>query len=170
MDANQLLQTKSQKVKNLMRHYRVAGGADMATVEKGYKKHGERFMMKLLEILVPDENSFSYLTATIPSIQPTAIATSLDTKTLATSANLDKAIADTDSKGGFWGFWDKLLNTVAKTGQTVEDLKTNLAADPSINISTEEQAAASKSRTTLYLVGAVILVAVIVALFIFRKK
>lgn len=164
--ANQVLQAHAPQVKHLLRRYHVAGPVDMNTIEKGYNKHGETFMMKLLEVIVPDTNSFTGL------IQPLEanLTPVLDTKTLATSPEMAAAMVEAQQPGKVWSFWDNLLNGITKTGETIADFKTSLATNPQSTPGTykAEQSGIATGKT-LYLVAGAIILFIVLTLLFFRK-
>lgn len=163
-DINQVLQENSSAVKRLFRRNHIYGEPNMETVRQGFEKHGENFMLKLLEIITPTEASFSDL------IQPrSAILTTtpIDTKTLATSKV--NTTAEPVETGKFWSFWDKLLNGIDSTGKAIGGLKTNISGSVAETPATPEQQAqqAANSRVLYMVAGGFVLL--IILILILRK-
>ena len=160
-DINQVLQENSFKVKQLLRRYRIIGEPNMESIQRGFDKYGEPFMLKLLEIITPTESSFTELITPKSAILQTA---PVDTKTLMTSKATN---TETTEKG--WSFWDKLLGTVGNTGEALAKFKNDLAAEPATTETTpEEIAAAANNSKILYLVAAGF-VALIIIILILKK-
>ena len=159
---DQVLQENSSAVKRLFRRNHVIGGLNMDTIKKGFEKHGEKFMMDLLEIITPTEASFSGL------IEPKSailVNTPIDTKTLAVSKV--NATAEPAETGKFWSFWDKLLNGVSSTGTAINEFKQNLAASPSEPaITPQQQAQQANNSRMLYMVAAGFVLLIILILII----
>ncbi len=157
---DELLQNNSARVGILLRKHRVPGPVNMETIKKAFDRKGEGFMMELMEILVPDQSNFETL------IQPKSavLTTQTDTKKL-----MPMNTPTTQPKGGFWNFWDKLLNTVASTGDTIQEFKSDVATEPAqvYETAADEAKAASRSKT-LYLVAAGIGFFILIIL-LFRK-
>lgn len=147
-------------VSELLRRYNVPGKVDMKTIERAYNSHGEPFMLKLLNIITPDESSFSEL------IQPrTGLISSSTTQT----ALMPMKPAATASEGKAWTFWDKLLNAVGNTGKTIGQFKTDIAKTAGEPDYTPEQIVTQENnKKTLYLVAGG-LVAVILLILILKK-
>jgi hypothetical protein len=162
---NEVLQSNRFAVSQLLRRYRVIGEPNMQTIERAFNRHGEAFMLKLLDIITPDHASFTAL------IEPKqAIVTSsgtLDTKTLATS---QASTGTTASTGKFWKFWDDLLTGISKTGETLGEFKANLETSPTDYELTDEEKAAQQNRTRMlfWVVGAIIVLMLLI--LIFKKR
>ena len=155
----QVLQHNSARVGQLLRKHRIIGAPNMDTIKKAFEQKGERFMLELMEILVPNQSNFEDM------IQPRSgtIAQTIDTKTLAPmNATTSKP------QGGFWSFWDKLLNTVDNTGEAIQKFKTDMQTDAPQDYDPNAAAKADSQTKTLYLVAAGF-VALIVIILIFRK-
>jgi hypothetical protein len=155
----QVLQQNSVRVGILLRKNRIIGPPTMDTIKKAFDQKGERFMLELIEIIVPDQSHFEAL------IQPKSgiIAQSIDTKKLAPMNS-----TTTQPQGGFWSFWDKLLNTVDTTGEAIQKFKSDLNSDPIQAVDPVEEAKAASQTKTLYLVAAGF-VALIVIILLVRK-
>jgi hypothetical protein len=156
----QVLQQNSVRVGILLRKHRITGPPTMDTIKKAFEQKGERFMLELMEIIVPDQSNFEAL------ITPRsgAIATQpIDTKKLA-PMNTTTA----QPPGGFWSFWDKLLNTVDNTGEAIQKFKTDLQTDAPPQYDAAAAAQAASQTKTLYLVAAGF-VALIVIILLVRK-
>lgn len=168
---NQILSERKPEVNRLLRKFHVVGPPTLDTIQKAHERHGERFMMKLLDIVVPETNSFTGL------IQPkeAQLTSVLDTKTLATSpavvAAMEEITAENQQPGKVWSFWENLLNGVTKTGETIADFKQNLGA-PVVKETaySEEEAAAQagKSKVMYFAAGGIVLF-VILILIIYRR-
>lgn len=163
-DINQVLQENSSAVKRLFRRNHIYGEPNIETVKQGFEKHGENFMLKLLEIITPTEASFSDL------IQPrSAILTTtpIDTKTLAVSKV--NATAEPAETGKFWSFWDKLLNGIDSTGKALGGFKTDIAGSAAEPTYTPEQQAQQAANTKLLYYVAAGFVFLILIILILRK-
>ena len=160
-NVDELLQKNSVRVGILLRKHRITGAVDMDTIKKAFERKGENFMIELMQILVPDQSNFETL------IQPKSAilaAPKLETKNL-----MPMNSTTTQPQGGFWSFWDKLLNTVATTGEAIQQFKTDVQTAPASAYETAAQEKQAASHTkTLYLVAAGI-VALIVIILIIRK-
>ena len=166
---NEILNENSSDVGRLLRRFHVVGKPSSETIEKAYNAHGDRFMMKLLEIVVPSTNSFTGL------IQPleATVTAPLDTKPLATSpeiaAAMEEAAAANQEPGKAWKFWENLLNGITKTGETIAGFKENLAATPEPTY-TPQQISQNENRSrTLYMIAGGIVIFLVLILLIFRK-
>jgi len=157
----QVLQENSFKIAHLLRRHHVYGTPNMETIKKAHDQHGEAFMLKLMEIIVPENSNFTEL------IKPkTALLSSnINTTTLATSAN--PANAAPAANGKFWDFWQNLLNGVGATGQALGQFKTDVtganATTPEV---IQQQAAAANQARTLYIVAGAFVALVIIILLI----
>ena len=162
MNINNTLSQHDFKVRQLLRRYRVLGDPTIDTIKTAHDQHGETFMMKLLEIIVPNTSNF---TALIKPVTPfVTTGESLDTKTLATYREPETP----EEKGKVWTFWEKLLGTVAKTGDTIEGFKDNLAATQT-PVVVNQQPAVVSNRSKLIYAAAGALVLIIVLTLIIRK-
>jgi len=162
MNIEQVLDYYRPEVGFLLRKYRVIGDVNMDTIKKAHGQYGERFMMDLLEIITPDDASFTNLfTLENPFVQ-NLIATQ--------QQQVTKQDVASAQSGKFWSFWDNLLNGINKTGETIKDFKSDInqppesqayqtAAVPVVN--------ADRNKTILIIAG--VLVVSIVAILIFKK-
>lgn len=161
---DQVLQENSSAVKRLLRRSHVVGEPNMESIKKGFEKHGENFMLKLLEIITPDESSFTGL------IEPRGailVNPTLDTKTLATPVKT--ASTTTADSGKFWGFWDKLLNGIDSTGKAIGGFKTDIAGSAAEPVYTPEQQAQQSSNSRMLYMVAGGFVFLILLILILRK-
>lgn len=143
------------------------GRVDMAAIQRAHKKHGESFMLKLLEIITPDDSSFTNLAgiATIGAVQA---------QQNLTAAQQLEAATDEKKGGKFWGFWENLFNTVDKAGQTVADFKADVYSDPNkqfydgapVNIQQQQLLQQKKTQNLIFAAGGALLLLVIVLLII----
>nr|WP_319570246.1 hypothetical protein [uncultured Draconibacterium sp.] len=168
MNIHQLLQKHRAEVKRLFRKYTVIGDVSMATVEKGFNQHGEKFMLDLLAIITPDDSSFSAVAAT------SSVSSALDNLNLfsgkASEAELEKAV---NEGGKFWGFWQKLFSTVDDAGQAIGQFKINSsgqvsspfyqAQNPQIQAQMQLQA---KNRSRLIFTAAGFLVSLVLVVIV----
>jgi len=160
-DIEQVLQENEFQVKQLLRRSRVVGEVDMNSIQRGFEKHGEPFMLKLLEIITPTEASFTDLIAPKQAVLTT---TPIDTKTLMTSTT-----SNTATTGKVWTFWEKLLGAVGSTGQALGQFKNDLAAAPSQTETSPEQIATAASNSKLLYMVAAGFVVLIIIILILRK-
>jgi hypothetical protein len=140
------------EVKHLLRRYRVVGEPNISTIQKAHNKHGENFMIKLLEIIAPTSNfsaGIGLMTPENPFVQ--------DAITYAQTQQ-------TQQPGKFWSFWDNLLGKVANTGATINQFKQDVNAPVEQPLQQE-----SNARSTLVFAAAGVLVLVVVLILIFRK-
>jgi hypothetical protein len=153
----QVLKQNSVRVGILLRKNRIVGPPTMDTIKKAFDQKGERFMLELMEIIVPDQSHFEAL------IQPKAgnIAQIIDTKTLAPMKS-----TTTQPQGGFWSFWDKLLNTVDNTGEAIQKFKTDINSDTAQPIDPAAAAQAASQTKTLYLVAAGFVALILIILLV----
>jgi hypothetical protein len=158
---DQVLQQNSFQVKQLLRRARIIGEPNMDSIQRGFEKQGDTFMLKLLDIITPTEAGFGELIQPQSAILPTVSTTTLaPMKTTATT---------TESTGKVWTFWEKLLGGIGATGEALGKFKTDLAAQPSQTETTPEQkVAASSNSKILYMVAAGFAVLIILIL-ILRK-
>lgn len=159
-DLSVILTKNSFAVKELFRRYNVMGNPSPATIQAAYNKHGDRFMMKLLSIITPNETS-SY-TDTLTPIKPLSgvIQSTIDTKTLAIPTG-----ATTESKSSGWTFWEKLLTAVSDTGKTIGQFKTDAAG----NQIPVEVGSTSNNNSKLLYIGAAAFALLIIMILIFRR-
>jgi hypothetical protein len=151
-------------VKRLLRRSHVVGQPNMESIQKGFDKHGEPFMLKLLNIITPTEAAFTEL------IQPKSAILSgaaIDTKTLSGVRTQD--LAASNETGKFWSFWDKLLNGIGSTGEALGKFKNDIAADTANPEYTQQQAATIASNTKILYMVAAGFVALIILILILRK-
>lgn len=158
----QVLNDNYAEVKRLLRRRNVIGDVSPATIEKAFQKHGEKFMMELLEIITPNDSNFSGLFLPLSSeainyAQGNSVVPELE---------LEKAVKE---GGKFWSFWDNLLNRVDNTGQTIGNFKINSSG---FNQQPYNQAAQYPAQTfnpRLIYAAAGFLVVVVVLLLIFKN-
>lgn len=158
---NTLLERNSTRVGILLRKHKIPGEVSVDTIKKAFERKGENFMIELMQILVPDQSNFESLITPKSAVLTTE---QIDTKKL-----MPITTPTTQPKGGFWNFWDKLLNTVATTGETIQQFKSDVATEPAQVYDTAAQEAQAASRTkTLYLIAAGV-IALILIILIVRK-
>ena len=163
MSIEKTLENHDFEVRSLLRRYHILGAPNMDTIKVAHDQHGENFMMKLLEVLVPDTDSFTELITPITPFVTTS--KELDTKTLATAIEPTTV----EEKGKVWSFWENLLNGISQTGATLGQFKESLNASPKTPVYTEQEAAAASTRSkTIYIVAGS-LVAFIILILILRK-
>ncbi len=161
-DINAVLLQNSFPIRSLLRRYGILGEPTMDSIQKGFARHGDNFMMKVLQIITPQQSSYTNLLTPRSGL---INSSQLDTTILQPMG----ATADTGSKT--WNFWDKLLNGINATGEAIGKLKTNVAGNneaPVITPQATQQAAQDASQTkTLYMVAAAF-VAIIILILIFK--
>jgi hypothetical protein len=157
-----VLNENAVRVGILLRKYRIIGAPTISTIKKAFEQKGERFMLELLEILVPDNSSFGDLIAPKTGLIQSA---PIDTKTLAVSSFAQPT--EQNKNGGFWGFWEKLLSGVNSTGQTIDQFKQDIASKP-IEYSSETNPTNPSNPKLIYMVAAGFIV-LIVLILILRK-
>jgi hypothetical protein len=167
MEINQVLDQHNFEVKNLLRRYRVMGEPTIDTIKKAHDQHGETFMMRLLNIITPTSNLTPLLTPISPFV---TTEQTLDTKTLSGSASTISA----SQPGKVWTFWEKLLNGISSTGETIGGFKDSLTGSASASAVSNSAAPGElvepKTRSMLIYGAAGLLVVVVVLILIFRKK
>ena len=162
-DINQVLQQNSFQVKQLLRRSRIVGEPNIESIQRGFEKGGEPFMMKLLQIITPTEASFTAL------IQPKSavLSTGLDTKTLMPMKTT--VATGTAATGKVWTFWENLLSGISATGETIGKFKADAtAAVPDATI-TPEQAATTANNTKMLYYAAGAFGVLIILILILRK-
>ncbi len=162
---DQVLQKNSFEINQLLRRYRgiYSGQLNMDTINAYYNKYGSDFMLKLLAIITPKQSAFTNSLTPIQPLSGTIQTATLDTKTLATAA----ATAEKQSNG--WSFWDKLLTSIGKTGETIAQFKIDAQGNP-VPVSSIETVSpdAAQNMKMIYLAAAA-LVVLIVLILIFKK-
>jgi hypothetical protein len=161
---DQVLQQNSFQVNQLLRRSRIIGEPTMESIQRGFEKHGEPFMMKLLQIITPTESSFSDLIQPKTVILSTGVSTTqlMPIKTATTATT-------TETTGKVWTFWEKLLGGIGATGEALGKFKNDLAAEPSKTETTPEQVAAAASNSKILYMVAAGFVALIILILILRK-
>ena len=148
-------------VKRLLRRYKIIGDVSPATIEKAFNRKGEKFMMELLEIITPDDSSYTNL------LTNTAVLNGQIANQMISEQQLEKAV---NEGGKFWSFWNNLLSGIANTGQAIGQFKTNVSGANTITAQDELYYRASQANNNrLIFAGAGFLVVVIILLLIFRK-
>jgi hypothetical protein len=164
MGIEQVLQNNRAAVGMLLRNYRVVGPVNMDTIRRAHNRHGENFMLKLLEILVPDTDSFS----TIITPETSAVISQAINTNPSTAAQLEQIQAEAQTKGKFWSFWDNLLNRIGNTGETIGKFK----EDTQSTVNRQEYLGyeiAQRNRSQVIFALAGVLVFVILLILLFRK-
>lgn len=167
MDIQMLLNQNKTAVSHLLQRYKIAGGVNMESIKKGHDKYGENFMMRLLEIIVPDTNNFSTLiTPATGAFLQTGIQ-----KTLSASqtAQLEEIQSQAATKGKFWIFWDNLLGRIGQTGATIGQFREDAAGTVNSEEYLSYQAQQRNQSRVIFAVAGVFVV-LVVLLLIFRKK
>jgi len=159
MTIEQVLENNKFKLSALFRRYGM--GAKPLTVDSiraGYEKNGEPFMLKVLEILVPDNSSFEGLIKPI-SATVSAPGSAIDTKVLMPMTPADKSKT--------WGFFEKLLNGVGSLGETIGQFKRDVTSDPAgIEYTATQEAAAKRQTNIIYMVAGGLLLLILIILLI----
>lgn len=174
-DIQTILDSHSIEVEGLLRKHKIAGNLDMGTIKKAYDQKGEPFMMDLLQIITPTSSflgigkgkGFLGLgKAKTESSDYDPLADPLSDETWAAAG----AESSTTKTGNTWAWWDKLLNSVNKTGDTISKVKSDIsgqsAADATLLRSQAQQE--SSSSNMLYFVAAGFVLLIIIVL-IFKK-
>jgi hypothetical protein len=164
MNFQQVLNDNYAEVKRLLRRRKVIGDVNPATIEKGFNRHGERFMLELLEIITPDDSSFTGLIS--PQMASDAAGfMSYASQNPVSGYELEKEI---EQKGKFWGFWDNLLNRVDSTGKAIGQLKYD-AAGYNAQVQPPAYMQQAQSQKNLLMIGGGLLAFILVLLIIFKK-
>jgi len=160
-DINTVLEQNSFAIKSLLRRSRILGDPNMESIQKGFEKHGEQFMMKVLQIITPTQSSFTEL------ITPkSAVLTSSPANNTLMPINTTTPAAATTGKG--WLFWNSLLAGINSTGEALGKFKTDLTGSTTVPVSATQAAKDASNTKTLYMVAAAI-VALIVIILIVKK-
>lgn len=141
-----ILQQHSFEVQGLLRRYKVAGDLNMDTIKKAYDTKGEPFMMDLLKIITPTSH---YDTDLAPDWEVALGTTEVESQS--------------QEKG--WGFWDKLLNYVTKTSDTVNTVKKDIYGEEIPGTGSPVQQETGKSNLLIWLAAGFIIVIAIILLF-----
>lgn len=156
MNANQILQSNRFEVEQLLRRYRVLGPANMETIRRAHNQYGENFMMKLLEIVTPrNEAAFTSLMTPENPFVADALEYSREQQPQKT--------------GKFWQFWNNLLNTVDRTGETIGEFKRDVSGIPPETEFLAYQAQAQRARSNSIFMAAGAVVLILVLILIFKK-
>ena len=153
----QVLNDNYSGVKRLLRRRNVIGEVCPGTIEKAFHRHGEKFMLELLEIITPDDSNFTGLFA---PLSPEAI--NYAGGNTIPELELENAVK---AGGKFWSFWDNFLNRVDTTGKTIGQFK----FDSSGLNQPYQQYPLPQDNTRLIYAGAGLLIVVVVLLLIFKK-
>lgn len=156
----QVLDNNYAEVKRLLRRRNVIGEVNPATIEKAFKKHGEKFMLELLEIITPEDSNFTGLFQPLSTDAINYAQTGYQIPEL----ELENAVK---TGGKFWSFWDNLLNRVDNTGKTIGQFKADTNQKYLYN-NQQAQFQAAQNNTRLIYAGAGFLV-VVILLLIFKK-
>ena len=157
MNADQILHNNRFEVEQLFRRHRVLGPVNMETVRQAHNRHGENFMMKLLEIVTP-RNQAAF----------TSLANPHENPFVADAFNYS-AEQEKQQSGKFWQFWDNLLNKVDATGETIGEFKRDVSGVPTENDYLMYQAAAQRQRSNALFMAAGVVVLILVLILIFKK-
>lgn len=152
MNIENELYNHSFQVRELLRQHHVIGPVNIATINKAHALHGERFMMKLMKILVPDNFTGLGSVVTAPATQ----------QAFEYNQNLTE-----QNTGKFWKFWNNLLGATAATGQTIGNFRTDVSG-----MGNQQQYYAQMADTrqkNIMFVGAGLLVLVLVIILLFKK-
>lgn len=162
-DITQVLQQNSFQVRQLLRRSRIIGEPNMDSIQRGFEKHGESFMLKLLQIITPTESSFSSLIEPKTAILSSGVSTTtlMPMKTTAPAATVET--------GKVWTFWEKLLSGINATGETIGKFKADAtAAVPDATITPEQAAQTANNAKMLYYIAGGF-AALIILILILRK-
>lgn len=174
-DIQTILDHHSIEVQGLLRKHKIAGELEIGTIRKAYDQKGEPFMMDLLQIITPTSsflgigkgNGFLGLgKAKEESFAYDPLADPLSDEYY----NAAIASPSAATTGGGWNFWDKLLNNVSKTGDTISKVKGDLSGQSAANtalLNSQAQQETSNSNM-LYFVAAGF-VALIIIILILKK-
>lgn len=160
-DITQVLENNSFEVKQLLRRARIVGEPNMESIQRGFNKHGEPFMMKLLQIITPTEASFTAL------IQPKSAV--LNSGLSQTQLMPMQTATPTESTGKVWTFWEKLLNGIGATGETLGKFKSDVAGTQQQPEVTAQQAVITAQNSKMLYLVAGGFVALILLILIIRK-
>lgn len=165
-DITQVLQQNSFQVRQLLRRSRIIGEPNMDSIRRGFEKHGESFMLKLLQIITPTEASFTNLIAPKSAILTTGVSTTqlMPMKTTAPAAPVPEQV-----EGKVWTFWEKLLSGINATGETIGKFKADAtSAVPDATITPEQAAKTANNAKMLYYIAGGF-AALIILILILRK-
>lgn len=160
-DITQVLQQNSFQVRQLLRRSRIIGEPNMDSIQRGFEKHGESFILKLLQIITPTESSFSSL------IEPKSALLSSGVSTTTLMPMKTTAPAATAETGKVWTFWEKLLSGINATGETIGKLKTDINAPTPEPVEGQAAQTANNAKMLYYIAGA--FAALIILILILRK-
>lgn len=162
-DISTVLQQNDFEVRQLLRKSHIIGEPNIETIRRGYETQGDMFMMKLLTIITPKKSNFSNLTpmTSISGVIPTIP----DTPKLVTS--ILPTVQTDNSKTSAWSFWDKLLNAIGKTGETINQFKTD-TSQKTIDYQVQADPQKAVQRNYLYWIAGGFVLLLIVIL-IMRK-
>lgn len=156
MNIESVIQQHSQAIEWLLYRRRVIGPVNMATIQKAHDRYGESFMMDLLKIITPTGNTSNF----------TNFADMLKPGGFVDTAVKSQQQAAPGNKGKFWGFIDKLLTSVEKTGQTIGQFKTDTNGQPIPGTYQQPQPINPK---VIYIVAAVLIVLIVTVLLLKKK-
>lgn len=151
----ELLKKHEKQISVLFRRRRINGPVNIETINQAYNRHGQSFMMELLQIITPNQTSnFTNLGQIV--LPGGFVDTAVKSQAPAQPA-----------KNKFWSFWDNLLNRVDSTGKVIGQFKYDAAGNTIYQ--DNEYLRQQQTQKTVVIIAAVIVVA-LVALLIFKKK
>lgn len=160
-DIAQVLQANSFQVKQLLRRARIVGEPNMDSIQRGFNKHGETFMLKLLDIITPTEAGFTALIQPKSALLQSGINT---TKLMPMAVQTDGRPSPEGRT--IWTFWEKLLGGIGATGEAIGKFKTDIAAP--VQTAGGPSPDTAKNTKLLYMAASGF-VAMIILILILRK-
>lgn len=165
IDLDKSIQRHRFEVDNLFRSYKLNGTQDIEKIRAGFESFGESFILKLLSIIVPKEQT-SHFEGTLEAKLPSPEIAGLQTPTSYSTT------AGTTTAGKGWTFWEKFLGAATNTGEAVGKILNNVNNPQQ---TAEQQAQAlqiqqteAASNKTLYVIAGSFLAAIIL-IFAFKK-
>jgi hypothetical protein len=175
-DIQTILDNHAIEVQGLLRKHKIAGDLEIGTIRKAYDQKGEPFMMDLLQIITPTSsflgigkgNGFLGLGKKSTAQVYDPLADPLSDETWAAVESETTTGTTTSGKG--WDWWNNLLNTASKTGDTISKVKSDISGQSAEQAALlNAQALQDASNTNMLYFVAAGFIALIVIILILKK-